>query len=43
MASAKEMTSSSKKPGTEMITPHKLTVTILIRNYCRFRENGKTT
>lgn len=40
MASTKEAT-NSKKPTAEMITPHKLTLTILIRNYCRYREDGK--
>nr|CAI5862934.1 unnamed protein product [Callosobruchus analis] len=31
----------SRKPQTETITSHKLSVTILIRNYCVFRESDE--
>ncbi|CAH1119671.1 unnamed protein product [Phaedon cochleariae] len=39
MASAKEIQSGGKKPTTEIITPHKLALTILIRNFCLYRED----
>ncbi|KAJ8919973.1 hypothetical protein NQ315_006503 [Exocentrus adspersus] len=41
MTSAKEVTASSKKPITEMVTPYKLTVAILIRNYSQYREDDE--
>nr|XP_023020876.1 anaphase-promoting complex subunit 5 [Leptinotarsa decemlineata] len=42
MTSTKEtQTVGIKKPVTEVITPHKLTLTILIRNYCLYREDEK--
>ncbi|KAJ8948335.1 hypothetical protein NQ318_019320 [Aromia moschata] len=40
MATTKEIP-ASKKTRIEMITPHKLTITVLIRNYCLFRENDE--
>lgn len=33
----------SKKANKEMITSHKLSITVLIRNYCLYREDGLFT
>ncbi|CAH1961189.1 unnamed protein product [Acanthoscelides obtectus] len=40
MAANKEVR-TPKKPQAETITPHKLSVTILIRNYCMYRESDE--
>ncbi|XP_056636653.1 anaphase-promoting complex subunit 5 [Diorhabda sublineata] len=39
--SSKEITSSNSKIILEMITPHRLTVSILIRNFCLYRDHEK--
>ncbi|CAH1158814.1 unnamed protein product [Phyllotreta striolata] len=39
--SSKDATNITKKATSETITPHKITVTILIRNFCLFREDDK--
>lgn len=38
--SIKETPIGSKKTNTETITSHKLTITILIRSFCAYREDG---
>lgn len=36
----KESNVISKKANKEMITSHKLSITVLIRNFCVYREEG---
>lgn len=36
----KEPNVISKKVNKEMITSHKLSITVLIRNFCLYRDDG---
>lgn len=36
----KEANVISKKTNKEMITSHKLSITVLIRNFCLYRDDG---
>uniref|UniRef100_A0A6P7GJP6 Uncharacterized protein LOC114343268 n=1 Tax=Diabrotica virgifera virgifera TaxID=50390 RepID=A0A6P7GJP6_DIAVI len=38
---SKETTPTTKKVNTDLITPHRLTVSILIKSFCLFRDDEK--
>lgn len=38
---SKESHGPPKKVHQEMVTPYKLTVAVLIKCYCQFKESGK--
>lgn len=37
---SKETSHLVKKANKEMITSHKVSITVLIRNYCLYRDSG---